>query len=456
MIDTANVPNMIYNAQSECAVLAAIMSCDKRTAHIIHDLMPDDFYMPAHREMFCAMREIVARGDEPQLTTMDEELEKRGTLAGIGGAQGLVAVNNAFFMPTVIGQDVETMHRLSARRRLKAISDTLAQKAFDRMTDETEIVLDIMSELRRIKLTNNRWTDMMQIAVATYDQIERVSRGEEVIARTGFPTLDKDFRGFRRGALTVIGARPASGKSAFAAQIARSVSEQGFKVGFFSLEMLGEQYGMRLFASTSGVALDAIQESERLTEDDWHSLADALPKVAGVNMLYVEDAFTIEDIVARAWQMVERAGVDMVIVDHMHLVQTKKRVNSANDRVSHVSVSLKQLAAQLKIPVIAMAQLNRSAKDRGGDKRPILTDLRDSGTIEQDADTVIMLHAFEDDDEKGLPGALYGLVEKERKRKCSIVNVRCIKQRMGPTFETNMHFSGAKMLFTDLGGGVAA
>lgn len=182
MNDTAN---MIYNAECERAALAAIMSCDRRTAHILHDLTSDDFYLPVHQEVFRALQDIAARGDEPQLTTVDEELIKRGTLDAIGGSAGLVDLYSAFFLPSLVSQDVDKIHEHSARRRLKAISETLANKAFDRTEDVATTVLDIVGEISKIKLTESRWEDMSQVAMATYELIERVSKGLESYPKTG-------------------------------------------------------------------------------------------------------------------------------------------------------------------------------------------------------------------------------------------------------------------------------
>lgn len=435
------------NPEAERSVLGALLQ-DPSVMHYASVLAAEDFHSPANREVFAALTSVAGSGVSPDLVTVDDELIKRGTLDGVGGTAYLVQLIQQ--VPTTASTQsyVQIVKDYANRRKAIATLGDGVEGIMEGLRPLDEILLDIINDARKITTTRHRWVDMMQVLLSTNDMVERRMQGHEKRIRTGIADLDRYFFGLVPGELTVIGARPSVGKSAFGVSIATRASLDGFSAGVFSLEMAPEQYGMRILASISGVSLSQIRDGT-MTDEEYTLYVQAMGPASAIDIRYAFDAYTIEGISAMAQQMVDQTGIDLLIIDHLHLMHSTKGHKSEYERLSYVTQSLKALALRLNIPIVLLAQLSRAATSRA-DKRPVSTDLRGSGSIEQDADNVVLLHRFEADNEVGLTPEDATLMRSLEQSGGQLMLMRVLKQRQGETFDCNTAFFPVRMRFSGI------
>lgn len=294
---------------------------------------------------------------------------------------------------------IDSHHRrvkeLSNRRKLQTIAQVLAEKAQDMGEAVDGSISEAMDSLRMIVGGEERWHDMAQLVMMAYEDIEALSSGTITYLPTGIADLDQAIGGLFKGEVTVLGARPAVGKSAMASYIGANLAEKGHAVGICSLEMSPLQYLKRLMAAYSGVNGKKLRTGRGITADEWVRLGDACSELAGWNMPFSFSVRTIEELAAEARRRKEAKGLDLLIVDYMQLLKTQRPVESDFVRVSTVSHEIKRLALDLDIPILALAQVARPTT-KGRLEMPTLDSLRGSGDIEQDADNVLFLHRPEE------------------------------------------------------------
>lgn len=294
---------------------------------------------------------------------------------------------------------IETHHRrvkeLSNRRKLQEIAQVLSERAQNMGEPVDGSISSAVDSLRMIVGGEERWHDMSTLVMMAYEDVENLSSGSITYLPTGIADLDRAIGGLFKGEVTVLGARPAVGKSALASFIAANLASKGHAVGVCSLEMSPLQYLKRLMAAYSGVDGKKLRTGRGITQDDWEKLGDACAELAGWDMPFSFSVRTVEELSAEARRRKETKGLDLLIVDYMQLLKTQRPVESEFVRVSTVSHEIKQLALDLNIPILSLAQVTRPAI-KGRLEMPTLDSLRGSGDIEQDADNVIFLHRPED------------------------------------------------------------
>ena len=357
------------STEAEISVLGAMLQDSTAVLRAAEQLVPEDFYHPEHKEIFTVMADMNRRQTAIDLVIVQTEPSNKGSLDGVGGIKYLMKI----IRKDCYGQNKELQEVLSSAE--KSIFDIV----MNRQGGE---------ELRPIG-------EALEVA---YQKIEELAKlkGELAGVPTGFIDLDSMLTGLHPGELIIVGARPAMGKTSFAMNIAEHAAlNKGKTTAIFTLEMPREQIAMRMLCSDARVDMQRVRKGT-LHDDDWIRLAKTLGPLSASH-IYIDDTAGLSPTQLRSRcrrLMMDTGKLDLVVIDYLGLMRSDGRAESRNMEVSEISRALKAIALELKIPIVACAQLSRANKDRI-DKRPVLSDLRDSGSIEQDADVVMFLHREE-------------------------------------------------------------
>ncbi|HXN40847.1 MAG TPA: replicative DNA helicase, partial [Myxococcaceae bacterium] len=391
---------------AERAVLGAVLADNSVIADVVEIVQPDDFASTAHTQIFAAMIGLDATQRTVDHLTLSEELKTRGQLAAVGGPPYLMGLDQVVPIASNAAQYARIVKDQAIRRRLAAvgreIQDLASQEAgsLEALLDEAERKVFLLAERKREgELKPVR--ELMEHTLELLDNLTRSSSGITGLP-TGYIDLDRQLTGFHAGELLVLAARPGIGKTSLALNIATHVAlKEQRAVGVFSLEMPADQLLMRLLAATARVDMKRLRGGRLTTQDQ-----EKFQKVAGDLFnapLYIDDSGTLSpfDLRAKARRLKQRdARLGLLVVDYLQLMHLKGRVESRQLEVSEISRSLKALAKELDVPILALSQLNRKIEERKGG-RPLLSDLRESGAIEQDADVVMFIHRDDDGEDGG-------------------------------------------------------
>ncbi|MBC3844728.1 replicative DNA helicase [Streptacidiphilus sp. 4-A2] len=426
---------------AEQAVLGGMLLSKEAIADVVAVLKPSDYYRPAHETIHRAVLDLYTSGEPADPITVASELTKRGEIVKVGGPSYLHTLVNT--VPTAANAEyyADIVHELAVTRRLAEAGTRIAAMAYAGEGEAKELVAKAQAELATVDdaRAEEQIIRMRDSIGGTLELMEALGNRKEGLhgVPTGFRDLDALTNGLQAGQLIIIAARPALGKSTLALDIVRSASiHHGIPSVFFSLEMGRDELTMRALSAEARVGLHKIRTGT-LTDDDWNALAKAAPRVTDAPM-YIDDSTQMSslDIRAKARRQQQRHGLGLVVVDYMQLMQAGgRRAESRQAEVSEISRNLKLLAKELAVPVVALSQLNRGPEQRT-DKRPLISDLRESGSLEQDADMVILLHR-EDAYEKESPRA-------------GEADLIVAKHRNGPTATISVAFAGHYSKFQDM------
>jgi len=425
---------------AEKSLLGALLIDGGLLSRVMEFLVPDDFAAEPHRLVYEACLALADRNEARDLVTVQSELEKTRKLERAGGPSYLASLVDR--VPDV--ENVEAYARLIRESSLRRAVIQQSRRAIrDAMEGpDAEVVLEnAQRELVEIAKGSIKggFVQLARIAERNEEEIQRIhGRGTMLTGLpTGFNRLNALTQGFQKSDLIVVAARPGMGKSAFALNIAAHLAiHQTYVVGFFSLEMSAQQVGFRVQCSEARVNLQRLREG-RISKDEKKALFFTLQKIRDAR-LFIDDtpAITLLEMRARALQLKQRHGLDALFVDYLQIMGTRGRVENRTQEVSAFSRGLKAIAKELDVPVIALSQLSRRTEQRGTEKEPVLSDLRESGAIEQDADVVIFLSRPE-----------YYDKDTDQKNVCDVI---IAKQRNGPTDRFTLGWSGEYTRFSDL------
>jgi len=429
------------NVEAEQSVLGAIVFDNEALPKIVELLVAEDFYRESHRRLFHAMLDLFNRSEPIDIITLTDYLRKSGDLDTVGGIAYLTTLANSIPTSANIRYHAKIVREKSLLRALIQTATQITSKVYEdsleaeEMVDYAEkMVFDIAD-----KRTKVAFTDMKTIVKDSIKLIEQLYDKKESItgAASGFKDLDELTSGFQPGELIIIGGRPGMGKTAFALNIAQHVGvELKEPVAIFSLEMSKEQLAMRMLCS-EGMVDSSLVRKGFLSKQDWPKLTGAAGRLASAP-IFIDDssAITVLEVRAKARRLKrEHRGVSLVVVDYLQLMRSWGNFERREQEISEISRSLKALAKELHVPVIALSQLNRAVEQRG-DRRPTLADLRESGAIEQDADVIIFLYRDE----------IYNKGNPSSKGKAEVI---IAKQRNGPTGTVNLTFRANMTRFMD-------
>ncbi len=425
---------------AEQSVLGAMMLSKDAIADVVEQVREDDFYRPAHGTIYAAIIDLYGKGEPADAVTVASELTRSGDLTRIGGAPYLHTLVS--LVPTAANASyyARIVKERAILRRLVEAGTRIVSMGYSGEGEVDDVVDRAQAEVYEVteRRTSEDYLPLRELMDGALTEIEAISNrgGHMVGVPTGFADLDSLTNGLHPGQLIILAARPALGKSTLALDVARAASiKNNLTSVIFSLEMSRNEIIMRLLSAEAQVALHHMR-SGSMSDNDWTKLATKMGTVSEAP-LFIDDSpnLTMMEIRAKCRRLKQRHGLRLVVVDYMQLMTSGKRVESRQQEVSEFSRSLKLLAKELEVPVIAVSQLNRGPEQRT-DKRPMLSDLRESGSLEQDADMVILLHR-EDAYERESPRA-------------GEADFIVAKHRNGPTATITVAFQGHYSRFVDM------
>jgi replicative DNA helicase len=424
---------------AEASVLGGMMLSAEAITDVMEVLAPGDYYRPAHEVIHRAILDLFSRGEPADPITVTAELTRRGEIGQVGGPGYVHGLCSS--VPTAANAEyyAEIVHERAVLRRLAEAGTRIAQMGYAAQGEVPEVVAAAQAALAAVE-DSRAEEHVVRVADSlpdTLTMMEQMGRGGVQGVPTGLKDLDSLTGGLQPGQLVIVAARPSVGKSTLALDFCRSAAvERGIPTVYFSLEMGRHELTMRLLSAEAKVGLQRIRTGE-LDEEAWQRLAAATEKVTSAP-LAIDDSTSQAalEIRAKARREQQRRGLGLVVVDYLQLMQNGgRRTENRQAEVSEISRNMKLLAKELGVPVVALSQLNRGPEQRM-DKRPLLSDLRESGSLEQDADAVILLHR-EDAYEKESPRA-------------GEADLIVAKHRNGPTATITVAFQGHYSRFVDM------
>ncbi len=388
-----------HNLDAEVSVLGSMLLSRDAIADVSEILAPEDFYRGAHRTIFEATRDLYDRGEPVDTVTLADELERRGTLDDVGGAVGLNEIvrlvptaANALYYGRIVADQALRRRLIDAGTAITRLGYE-PEQGVDEAVDAAERAIYNVAQRGRV----SQFTSMKELLTASFELIERLHENDSAITglATGFIDFDELTAGLQPSNLIILAARPAMGKSTLVTNLATHVAvELRQPVVMFSLEMSQMELVQRVMAAQARVDSDRLRTG-RLHENDWPKLSQAMGRLAEAP-LFIDDTpgINLMEIRSKCRRLKQKHGLSLIIIDYLQLMQSHHRVENRVQEVSELSRGLKILAKELDVPVVALSQLSRKPEDRS-DRRPQLSDLRESGSIEQDADIVCFVYRDE-------------------------------------------------------------
>jgi replicative DNA helicase len=440
-----------HNLDAERSLLGGVLLEGQALTDVIEVVKPEEFYRDAHRKVFEAMCFLYGKNQPIDRITVKDALTAQGAFEAVGGDEFIDLLDKIVPTAANLGYYAKIIHDKSVARRLIEAAGAIAQLGYEQHGEVGEFADE--AERRIFAVTEQRNTasfeHMKPVIARVFKNIEALYERQEEITGipTGFADLDRLTSGFQPGDLVVLAARPSMGKTAFCLNIATHVGcraqyqKKRCGVGMFSLEMPKEQLVMRMLSSEARVDSQRIRTG-KLIESDWAKLAQAAGVLADAN-IHIDDTPAVSALELRAkcrrlFARFENTDqpIRLIIIDYLQLMRGNERIDSREQQISEISRSLKALAKELGIPVLALSQLNRSLEKRP-DKRPMMSDLRESGAIEQDADTIMFIYREE-------------VYEKEKEDAKGVAEIIIGKQRNGPIGLANLAFIHENTRFENL------
>lgn len=442
-----------HSLESEKSVLGSMLISRDAAELAVEMLAPQDFYLPRHQDIFEAMTELVAGASAVDSVTVVDALERRGKLANAGGVAYIAEL--AVFVPSAanVSYYINIVENRSVLRQLIKAGGDIVERASTIDAPIDEILDDAERRVFNISMKKNEdaLVPVEKSATEAYLRIGELmkTRGQISGVATGFKELDKLTSGLQKGDLIIVAARPSVGKSTFSMNIAQyAACKAQKKVAVFSLEMSREQLATRMMCSMACVDMQRLNSGDA-TEDDLLLMSNALVTLSDAPM-YIDDSgnLTVADIRSRCRRQKSRTGLDLVVIDYLGLIQLSSKRGSLVADIAEATRALKILAKELEVPIILLCQLSRSSESRKETEyRPMLSDLRDSGAIEQDADLVLLLYrkalAMRDRKKNENDDAPAEVIED------NTAEVIVAKNRNGPTCKINLAFQGMFSRFVD-------
>jgi len=427
-----------HDIDAEQAVLGALLIDKEAFTSVSEKIKPEYFYDEKNKCIFECMLILYEERQPIDLLTLTSVLKKKKMFEKVGGSAYISSLTSVVPTASNIEHYCEIIREKSTRRSLISLGAEMTDVAFDDAREAGEVLDKVEQDIFRISQDSIKqgFVHIKDTLAESFDRLDELHKNEGSIRgiETGFVDIDNLLSGLQASNLIILAARPGQGKTAFIINIAQHAAVNlKYPVGVFSLEMSKEELVDRLLINQSDI--DAWRlKTGRLSEDDFEKLSVAMGQLAEAP-IYIDDTpgISIPEIRTKARRLQLEHGIKLLIVDYLQLANPGKKVENRVQEVTYISQSMKNLARELKIPVIAVSQLSRAVESRGGDKRPQLADLRDSGAIEQDADVVMFLYSPE---EEMMPQR--------------IVRVLVAKHRNGPVGEKELLFRGDRIRFYNI------
>ncbi len=423
-----------HSADAERGVLGSILLDKDGIFQVSHLLIPDDFYDPAHAFVYESMLELFTRNRPIDLITVRESLDDKKHLEWIGGNIFLADLTSSVFTSANIFQYAQIVKNKSVLRRLIKAGNEIMLYGYDEATETTSLLEKSEKSLFTVTQTfiQNKLVPIKDILNARYEEFAAIAADPSLTQKnsvsSGYVSFDEKLWGFKRGDLIIVAARPSMGKTAIAMNFAQNVGQKGKNVAIFSLEMSKEQLTDRMIAATMAVDSWKLQKG-KLSEEEFARMGDALEKLSQAK-IYIDDSPAgagILELKSKARRLKMESWLDLIVIDYLQLMSSGNSMNRVQE-VSEISRGLKSLARELDVPVVALSQLSRALEARP-DKRPMMSDLRESGSIEQDADIILMLYRDDYYNEfSEIPGMTSVFIRKNRNGPTGQVDLKFEKQ----------------------------
>ncbi|MDR1774002.1 MAG: replicative DNA helicase [Clostridioides sp.] len=428
-----------HSVESEQSILGAILLDKDAIITVSEIIRPDDFYKDAHKIIYESMMSLNEKNEPIDIITLPEELKSRGHLNDIGGYTYLTNLATVVPITSNVKYYANIVKEKSVMRKLIKASDEIMNLSYERSTSVEDVLEQAEKKIFDIsqEKVGSDFKPINQVLADTYEMIEKLctEKSEVTGLTTGFRDLNKKLNGLQKTDLILVAARPAMGKTAFALNLVQNTAlKANASVAVFSLEMSKEQLVQRILSATSNVELKKIKTGT-LSENDWPRLIDAMALLSNTK-IFIDDTpgIKISEIRSKARKLKIESGLDFILIDYLQLMEGDGRTENRQQEIAQISRSLKILAKELDCPVLALSQLSRSPEMRR-DHRPMLSDLRESGSIEQDADIVMFLYRDE-----------YYNPDSESKNICEVI---IAKNRNGETGTAELVWLGEVQKFGD-------
>ena len=430
-----------HNTEAERSVLGASLLSKYALADSIDIVKADDFYEAGHKEIFSVMVDLFRDSKSVDLVTVGDELHKRKVLDKVGGRAYLASLSTDVPSTANAAEYAKIVAEKSSMRKLISTAEEIREKGFQEELEPSEILDFAEKEIFEIaqKRQKSDYSPIKEVLLENVAMIDRAiaTQGQVVGLSTGFKRLDEVMSGLHKSDLIIIAARPAMGKTAFALNIAQNAAiKSGASVLIFSLEMSKEQLGQQLLSMESRVEMQKLKTGN-INRNDWDRINMALDSMSKSN-LHIDDTpgISILEMKNKCRRLKAEKGLDLIVIDYLQLMNAEGRSDSRQQEISMLSRYLKLLAREIDCPVIVLSQLSRAPEQRQ-DHRPILSDLRESGSIEQDADIVMFLYRD-------------SYYDKENSDKQGICEVNIAKHRSGPTEKVELTWVERYTKFSDM------
>lgn len=407
-----------YSLEAEQSVIGACLTDSESVAVAFEYLDAEDFYRPENKEIFLAMEQLFEESTPIDVVTVCEKLKQRGMLDFAGGSEFVVNLSIGVSVVENIKYYIDIIKGKSLLRKLIDASGKIQTEAYEGAQSPSNVaenaeklIFDILSG--KVNKGFDIIGDVLNRTFANLQELQNLN-SRIIGVETGFANLDLLLSGLQKSTLNILAARPGVGKTSFALNIARYVAVQKkVPVAIFSLEMSAEEITNRII-STQALVDSYNLKTGQLNADDWGRMMQSVPAISEAP-LYIDDtaAITVSEIRSKCRRLKLEKGLGLIIVDYLQLMQSKGKVESRQQAVSEMSRALKILAKELEVPILTLSQLSRSVESRA-DKTPVLSDLRESGAIEQDADVVMFLHKNDDGEEENTSNMCELIVAKHR------------------------------------------
>jgi replicative DNA helicase len=428
--------------EAEESIISAALLDNNVLLDILEIVAPDDFYKPAHQKIFAAITQLFSDGEPVDLVTLAEKMKNGNQLESIGGAVYLAKIVDTAPVPANAKHYAKIIHEKAALRKMISTANEIVTRCYEESGDVEEVIdyaESMLFDIAEQKVKHNIYP-LGKIIDANIDALEERQGIGSMLSGvpSGFKKLDELTSGFQKSDLIILAARPGMGKTALALNLARHAAvEANTPVAIFSLEMSKEQLSLRLLCSEARIDSARVRECF-FNEDDWISLTNAAGVLSSAPV-FIDDSTNLSslDIKTKARRLKREKNIGMIIIDYLQLMRPARAQERRDLEISEMSRTLKSLAKELSIPVIALSQLNRRIEERS-EKRPQLSDLRESGALEQDADLVIFI--YRDD--------VYNKDDNNPNR--NIAEILLSKQRSGPTGSCRLVFKGEYTRFENM------
>ena len=423
--------NIPHSVEAERSVLGAILIENHAINRAQEILKEEDFYREPHRRLFKIMSDLSEKATAIDPVTVKDELARNGELEAVGGPayiasllDGVPRSANVEYYARIVKEKAILRNLIEAGGRIITTAYEAAQEVEEILDTSERLIFRIAQDQLRAG-----FVPMRTLVDENWQKVEEMHRRRELVTGlpTGFPSLNEYTSGLQPADLIIVAGRPGLGKTSLALNIAQHLGmREGKKVGIFSLEMSKEQLFLRLLTGLARVDAHRLRTG-RLTREEWERISAAIGELASAQ-LFIDDTAgtTALEMRAKSRRLKLEQGLDLIVVDYLQLMRSRGQFENRNQEISDISRSLKELAKELHVPVIAVSQLSRAPEQRGGDRRPQLSDLRESGAIEQDADVVMFIYREE----------VYKPTEENRGRAQVII----AKQRNGPIGTIDLAF----------------